>query len=48
MDAAATGRWQPNPDAEQRRAALLPGSLPLAWDELMHDPAYQRSLERLP
>jgi beta-N-acetylhexosaminidase len=46
--AAAAGRWQPNPDAEQRRAALLPGSLPLAWDELMHDPAYQRSLERLP
>jgi beta-N-acetylhexosaminidase len=46
--AAAAGRWRPNPDAEQRRAALLPSSLPLAWDELMHDPAYQRSLERLP
>jgi beta-N-acetylhexosaminidase len=47
-EAAAAGRWRPNPDAEQRRAALLPSSLPLAWDELMHDPAYQRSLERLP
>jgi predicted signal transduction protein with EAL and GGDEF domain len=32
----------------QRRLALLPGSPPLAWDDLMHDPAYQRSLERLP
>ena len=47
-EAAEAGRWRPNPDAEQRRAALLPSSLPLAWDELMHDPAYQRSLERLP
>jgi len=47
-EAAAAGRWRPNPDAEQRRAALLPSSLPLTWDELMHDPAYQRSLERLP
>ena len=46
--AAATGRWFPNPDAEQRRLALLPGSPPLPWDDLMHDPAYQRSLERLP
>jgi beta-N-acetylhexosaminidase len=46
--AAATGRWHPNPDAEARRTALLPASPPLAWDELMHDPAYQRSLERLP
>jgi beta-N-acetylhexosaminidase len=46
--AAAAGRWFPNPDAEQRRIALLPAAPPLAWDELMHDPAYQRSLERLP
>jgi beta-N-acetylhexosaminidase len=46
--AAAAGRWFPNPDAEQRRLALLPGSPPLAWDDLMHEPAYQRSLERLP
>ncbi|MFN5158648.1 MAG: beta-N-acetylhexosaminidase [Betaproteobacteria bacterium] len=47
-EAAAAGRWRPNPDAEQRRVALLPSSLPRAWDELMHAPAYQRSLERLP
>ncbi len=46
--AAVAGRWFPNPDAEQRRLALLPGSPPLAWDDLMHDVAYQRSLERLP
>jgi beta-N-acetylhexosaminidase len=46
--AAAAGRWFQNPDAEQRRLALLPGSPPLAWDDLMHDVAYQRSLERLP
>jgi beta-N-acetylhexosaminidase len=42
------GRWRPDPDAEARRLALLPATPPLAWDELMHDPAYQRALERLP
>ncbi len=47
-EAAAGGRWRPDPDGERRRAALLPTSLPLAWDELMHDPVYQHSLERLP
>jgi beta-N-acetylhexosaminidase len=47
-EAAPAGRWRPDPDAERRRAALLPTSLPLAWDELMHDPAYQHALERLP
>ncbi len=47
-DAAATGRWRADPDAEQRRLALLPASPPQTWDALMHDPAYQRSLERLP
>jgi len=46
--AAAQGRWQPDPDSEARRRALLPQLPPLAWDELMHDAAYQRSLERLP
>jgi beta-N-acetylhexosaminidase len=48
LQAAEAGRWRPDPDAEQRRTALLPASPPLAWDELMHDAAYQRSLERLP
>jgi len=46
--AADEGRWLPDPDSEQRRVALLPQTAPLAWDELMHDPVYQRALERLP
>jgi beta-N-acetylhexosaminidase len=47
-DEAARGHWQPDPDSEQRRLQLLPASPPLAWDDLMHDPAYQHALERLP
>lgn len=46
--AADEGRWHPDPDSEQRRLALLPQTAPLPWDELMHDPVYQRALERLP
>jgi beta-N-acetylhexosaminidase len=42
------GRWQPEVDSEARRTALLPQTAPSPWDELMHDPAYQRALERLP
>ncbi|MBN8493263.1 MAG: beta-N-acetylhexosaminidase [Burkholderiales bacterium] len=45
---AEAGRWQPDPDSERRRLALLPQTPPLTWDELMHDPVYQRALERLP
>ncbi len=45
---ADEGRWQPDPDSEQRRQALLPQAVPLGWDDLMHDPVYQRALERLP
>ena len=45
---AAAGRWQPDPDSERRRLALLPQTAPLTWDELMHDPVYQHALERLP
>ena len=41
-------RWHPDPDSEQRRLALLPQTVPLGWDDLMHDPVYQRALERLP
>ena len=48
QDAAAQGHWHPDLDSEQRRLALLPQTPPLAWDELMHDPVYQRALERLP
>ena len=40
--------WQPDPDSEARRLELLPQTAPLTWEELMHSPAYQRSLERLP
>lgn len=44
----AQGLWQPDTDSEARRTALLPRTPPLAWDELMHLPAYQHALERLP
>ena len=46
--AATQDRWHPDPDSEARRTALLPQTPPLTWDELMHDPVYQRALERLP
>jgi len=47
-EAARDGRWHPDPDSERRRQALLPQTTPLGWDDLMHDPVYQRALERLP
>jgi beta-N-acetylhexosaminidase len=47
-EAAGRGLWRPDPDSEARRLALLPASAPLAGDALMHDPVYQRALERLP
>ena len=46
--AADGGHWQPDVDSEARRQALLPLLPPLAWDDLMHDPVYQRALESLP
>ena len=46
--AQANGQWHADPDSETRRLDLLPQSAPLTWDELMHHPAYQRALERLP
>ena len=48
LDAQARGRWQTDPDSEARRLALLPQTAPFTWDELMHQPAYQHALERLP
>jgi beta-N-acetylhexosaminidase len=42
------GRWRPDGDSEERRLDLLPLSPPLPWDELMHQPAYQHALEKLP
>jgi beta-N-acetylhexosaminidase len=47
-EAALQGHWQPDPDSEARRRALLPQTPPLTWDDLMHDPVYQHALERLP
>ena len=41
------GRWHPDPDSERRRLQLLPQTVPLPWDELMHDPRYRHALERL-
>ena len=46
--AQQSDHWQPDPDSEARRLALLPQTAPLTWDELMHSPSYQRALERLP
>ena len=48
VDAQSQGHWQCDPDSEARRLQLLPQTAPLTWDELMHQPAYQRALERLP
>jgi beta-N-acetylhexosaminidase len=48
QQSAADGHWHPDPDSEQRRLSLLPQTPPLGWDDLMHDPVYQRALERLP
>ena len=48
VQAAAAGHWHADPDSEMRRQSLLPQTAPLPWDDLMHDPVYQRALERLP
>jgi len=48
QQAAVAGHWHADPDSEQRRHALLPLLPPMPWDDLMHDPIYQRALERLP
>lgn len=48
LAAQSEGRWQADPDADARRLDLLPQTAPFTWDELMHLPAYQHALERLP
>jgi beta-N-acetylhexosaminidase len=48
MAARDDGRWRPDGDSEGRRLDLLPLTPPLPWDELMHQPAYQHALEKLP
>lgn len=47
-EARAQGRWQPSVDSESRRIALLPETLPQAWDDLMYQPAYLQALDLLP
>ena len=47
-DALAHGRWQPSPDSAARRLALLPETVPQAWDDLMFQSAYLQALEMLP
>jgi beta-N-acetylhexosaminidase len=47
-EAETQGHWHRDPDSEARRLDLLPQTAPFTWDELMHLPAYQRALERLP
>lgn len=48
LAAQQDGRWWLDVDSEARRLDLLPLSPPLPWDELMHQPAYQHALEKLP
>jgi beta-N-acetylhexosaminidase len=48
VEAAAHDRWHPDAASEARRLELLPQTTPIVWDELMHSPAYQHALERLP
>jgi beta-N-acetylhexosaminidase len=45
--ALAADQWQADEASEARRLDLLPQSAPWPWDELMHQPAYQRALECL-
>ncbi|MEK8085114.1 beta-N-acetylhexosaminidase [Aquabacterium sp. A3] len=48
LQAQADGLWQASPDSEARRLGLLPQHHPVPWDDLMHQPAYQQALARLP
>jgi beta-N-acetylhexosaminidase len=48
LEAQARHDWEPDPDSEARRLDLLPRTAPFTWDDLMHQPAYQHALERLP
>ena len=47
-EAHVAENWHADPDSEARRLDLLPQTAPLTWDALMHQPTYQRALERLP
>ena len=47
VKARASLGWTPDAASERRRLDLLPQTEPLAWDDLMRDPAYLRALDRL-
>lgn len=47
-EALDAGDWVASPDSEARRLDLLPQTAPMTWDELMHHPAYQQALSKLP
>jgi len=47
-EALLKGEWQASESAEVRRLALLPGAVPVRWDELVVHPAYMHALESLP
>jgi beta-N-acetylhexosaminidase len=47
VEARANLGWEPDGAAERRRLDLLPQTEPLAWDDLMRDPAYLHALDRL-
>src|SRR6516225_2911729 len=46
MAARDAGTWAPDALSERRRLDLLPQTEPLAWDDLMRDPAYLHALDR--
>ena len=48
LQAEHEGHWRGDADSEARRLDLLPQTAPFTWDDLMHLPAYQHALERLP
>ncbi len=47
-DALGEGGVTLDGQSESRRTALLPQTEPLAWEELMLNPAYRHALDRLP
>ena len=47
VKARSSQDWEPDGASERRRLDLLPQTEPLAWDDLMRDPAYLRALDRL-
>ena len=48
QQAQIQGQWRPSSQSEARRKALLPRTAPLAWQDLLREPAYQQALKLLP